>query len=137
LLAHDRRMRAGRKQGRERRELGFQPHVEAAACAGRGVYDVNGANRFGAGLGQLRVLRWWFAQRGGVSVADQGEVVDPGRWRRVGAGLGFSARVDVAPDVVADRDTHLAALVADLEVGQVEGVEDELDAASDQGGSTS
>jgi hypothetical protein len=85
-------------------------------------------------LGGGGVVHGWNVQCGGVPVADQGEVVDPGRRRRVGAGLGFGARVDVAADLMADRDTHAAVLVADLEVAQVEGVEDELDAASDQGG---
>src|ERR1035437_8270790 len=85
-----------------------------------------------SGMGTFAATR--FAPRGGVSVADQVEVVDPGRWRRVGADFGFGAGVYVAADLVADRDTHIAALVADLEVGQIEGVEDELDAASDQRG---
>jgi len=44
------------------------------------------------------------------------------------------AGVDVAADLVADRAAHVAALVADCEVGQVEGVEDQFDAASNEGG---
>ena len=42
--------------------------------------------------------------------------------------------MDVAADLVADRAAHVAALVADCEVGQVEGVEDQFDAASNEGG---
>src|ERR1019366_65464 len=108
--------------------------VGAAAWAGRGAGDVNGANGFGGVLARVGVPHSWFGQGGGVSVADQGEVVDPGRWRRVGGGLRFGAGGDVGGALVTDPAAHVAALVAALEVGQVEGVEDELDAAADQGG---
>src|SRR5664279_1619510 len=118
-----------------KREL--QHRIEAAASAGLWAGDAGGANVFGdvpGVLGQRGVVHGRNTQRGSVSVADQPEVVDSGVRRRVGTGFGFGARVDVAPDLVADRDTHVPALVADLQIGQVEGVEDELDAASDQGG---
>jgi hypothetical protein len=42
--------------------------------------------------------------------------------------------VDVAADPVRDRDPHRPALVADLEGGQVERVEHDLDRAADQRG---
>lgn len=64
---------------------------------------------------------------------DELEVVDPGGrcgWRLVGAGV----RVHVPADAVRHAGSHGPALIADVDPGQVERVEDDLDAAADQGG---
>ena len=68
-----------------------------------------------------------------MPVADQGQVVDPGD-RRGGLLGGFGVGVHVPADDVRDRGAQVAAGVADGDVGQVERVEDELDAPADQGG---
>jgi len=63
-----------------------------------------------------------------VLLFDQAQVVDPGRRRRrrrgvVGAGLA----VHVSADLVWHRGTHCPAMPADLDVGEVERVEDQLE----------
>jgi hypothetical protein len=64
---------------------------------------------------------------------DQGEVVDPGdRCRGLLGGLGGG--VHVPTDDVGDRGAEVASGVAHADVGEVERVEDELDASPDQGG---
>jgi hypothetical protein len=69
---------------------------------------------------------------GVVSVADEAGVVDPGRRRRVGWGLGAGLDVGVAPDAVRDRRPRLDAAQPDRDVGEVEGVEHQLDPVPDQ-----
>jgi hypothetical protein len=72
---------------------------------------------------------------GGVLGLDQVQVVDPGPDRLGGCGVvGSGLGVDVASDDVRDRVAHGAAVPADLDPGQVERVEDELDLAPDQHG---
>ena len=66
-----------------------------------------------------------------VGGVQQAQVVDAGlRW---GAGVGlFGAGlgVGVAADPVGDRGAEAALLVADLDVGEVEGVKDQFDPAA-------
>ena len=56
------------------------------------------------------------------------------RTSRRGCLLGSGAGVDVSSDPVGDALDHRPPPEADLDLGQVEGVEDNLDSAPDQGG---
>jgi hypothetical protein len=72
-------------------------------------------------------------QGGGVPVVDQLQVVDPGRrGGLVGVGaVGSGGGMDVPADPVWHGGADVSALVAHQQVGQVE---DQVDAAADQGG---
>jgi hypothetical protein len=99
---------------------------------------------FGAGVG-VEQLQWSRGQGGvgdppallgGEALLDHGEVVDPaGAWCGLGGagGVGDGGGVDVAAELERDRGSHGALLVADLDVAQVEGVEDQLHGRADQG----
>jgi len=65
---------------------------------------------------------------------DQPQVVDSGRsWRR-GCLLRSGAGVDMSSDPVGDALAHRPPMEPNMDLGQVEGVEDNLDSAPDQGG---
>ena len=70
--------------------------------------------------------RWW-------ALFEQSQVVDAGGLDRAGVG-GLDRGVDVAADVVRDGPAHHAALVFDLEDGQVERGEQHVDGAPDERG---
>ena len=75
-------------------------------------------------VGQLCVVQP-LAQRAGVAVFDQSQVVDAGRGRQrcgLGAGLG----VDVAVDPERHGPASRPAVVAHVDVGEVERVEGQL-----------
>ena len=73
------------------------------------------------------------AQLGVALLGEQLEVVDPGRcwWRWE---LALRLRMGVPADHERHRDTHRAVLVADLDPGQVERVEHQLDLAAHERG---
>ena len=89
--------------------------VEVAVSQG-GVVDLCGELVVVGGLQQLQVVHP--SRRG-----------RRGRRGRFGSGLG----VGVAADAMRDRQPHRRAVVADLDGGQVERVEDQLDLAAGQG----
>ena len=70
-----------------------------------------------------------------VRVLEQPQVVDAGGVDR-GGGAGFHRGVDVAADGVRDGAAHRPALVFDLDDGQVERGEQQVDDAADQPAST-
>jgi len=67
-----------------------------------------------------------------VDLGEEAGVVDPGRSRQLGWGLGSGLEVGVAPDPVRDRDAGRDAAQPDLDAGEVERVEDQLDAPPGQ-----
>ena len=67
-----------------------------------------------------------------MGVVDQAGVVDPGRRRRIGWGLGSSLDVGVPPDPVRDRRPGPDTADSDRDRGQVERVEHQLDPAPDE-----
>lgn len=94
--------------------------------------QVDGFDRLGLARQEDLVVDPLPELRGALGV-DQPQVVDPGRRRRGrdrGLGLGFGVRVP--GDQVRDRLAEGAAAEADVDVGQVEGVEDQLDLTADQ-----
>ena len=72
------------------------------------------------------------AELGLVDLGDEAGVVDPGRGRQLGWGLGSGLEVGVAPDPVRDRGAGRDTAQPDLDAGEVERVEHQLDAAPDQ-----
>ncbi len=72
------------------------------------------------------------ADLGLVRVLEQPQVVDAGGLDRRG-GVGFDRGVDVAADVVRAARPMGPALVLDLDDGQVERGEQQIDGAADQG----
>ena len=71
---------------------------------------------------------------GGLVVlgGDDAQVVDPGGWRRPGGVLRLGLGVGMPADVLRPCQAPGLAVPADLDDGQVEGVEDALDAAPGQ-----
>jgi len=142
MVVGDGRLIGGRGSGG--REIGT---VGVAADVGVGITSGGDARKLGLAATLVAAAGWFglvgqqrvgdaLAAFGSQTLLDQAEVVDPGRWARRGGHLGLGGRVDVAADHRRGGRSHGAALVADLNPGQVEGVEDQLDAGADQGGST-
>ncbi len=69
-----------------------------------------------------------------VGGVDQAEVVDAGARDLAGVHAGDGVGVHAAAEHVGGGGAHGPSGVADVDVGQVERVEDQLDDAADQGG---
>src|SRR6266536_284182 len=96
---------------------------------------VRASSRVGSSVGQLGQggVGDPPALGGGDALLDHGQVVDPAGARRgrLGVGLGWGVRVDVAAELERDRRAHGTLAVADLDAAQVE---DQLHGRADQGG---
>lgn len=91
---------------------GWVEQLEQVGLSGQHGHAVGGGSGSGLGLdggfGEGGVVHA-LGQRCGVPLADQGQVVDPGRWRRCGGGIGLGGGVHVSADDVRDGGAQVAA----------------------------